>query len=207
MDETNRLPKNDKIKECHLDNVSSGKKWRILTILSLSIVISHAPIIIGCLVFIEGDFIDKNIVLLKLLRIVSMLLMIAFAVGIWRITIIPRISMQWIGGKKSSTILGVIALPFILKASDVILRQIFSTLGIYVSDIVIQRQDSIALFIAEMILVVLATPIVEEIFWRGYVQGVLERIISKPIAVFIQAFLFALIHMDSGAVGSGRLYH
>ena len=177
------------------DDKSQGQKWRILVLLLLSIIISSAPIIIGCLVFIEGDFIEKNIVLLKLLRIVSMLLMIAFAVGIWRITIIPRISMQWIGEKMSSTILGVIALPFILKASDVILRQIFSTLGIYVSDIVIQRQDSIALFIAEIILVVLVTPIVEEIFWRGYVQGVLERTTSRSIAVFGQAFLFALIHM------------
>jgi membrane protease YdiL (CAAX protease family) len=181
--------------ESRQDDKSSGKNWRILTLLLLSIVVSHTPIAIGCIIFLEGDFIEKNIVLLKLLRIFSMILMIAFAVGIWRITIIPRISMQWIGKKKVSTILGVIALPFILITSDVILRQIFNRLGIYVSDIVIQRQDSIALFIAEMILVVLVTPIVEEIFWRGYVQGILERITSWPIAVFGQAFLFALIHM------------
>ncbi|MBW1939730.1 MAG: CPBP family intramembrane metalloprotease [Deltaproteobacteria bacterium] len=48
-------------------------------------------------------------------------------------------------------------------------------------------------------------PIIEEIFWRGYVQGVLERTISRSIAVFGQAFLFALLHMV-GIAGRFRVF-
>ena len=176
---------------------SSGHKRRILMLLSLSIVISHTPIAIGCIVFIDGDFIVKNLLLLELLRILSIMLMIAFAVGMWRFTIIPRITIQWIGKKKSSTILGVVALPVILITTTVILLQIFDRLGIYVSDGVARTESSngIASFLVHMILPVVAIPIAEEIFWRGYIQGVLERITSRPIAVFGQAFLFALLHM------------
>jgi len=195
VDETNRLPKDDKINEHHRDNGSSGKKWRILALLLLSILISYAPKIFGCLVFVEGDLNKSSIILSELLRVLSNIIMIALVFGMWRFTIIPRISMQWLGEKKSSTILGVIALPVILITTDVILRQIFNRLGINVSDIVVQYQYSIALFLAEMILIVLVTPIVEEVFWRGYIQGVLERVCGRSIAVFLQAFLFALLHM------------
>jgi membrane protease YdiL (CAAX protease family) len=208
MTETNQLPRDDKINEHYRDNGSSGKKWWILALLSLSIVISHAPIFIGCLVFVEGDFIEeKNFVLLELLRILSMILMVASAVGMWRFTIIPRIFMQWLGKKKNSTILGVIALPVILIMTDVILLSIFDKLGIYVNYGVARTKssDEIALFLVHVILPVVAIPIVEEIFWRGYVQGVLERTTSRPIAVFGQAFLFALIHMV-GIAGRFRVF-
>jgi len=63
MDETNQLPNDDKINARHQENGSSGKKWRILALLSLSIIVSYAPIIIGCLVFIEGDFVEDNVIL------------------------------------------------------------------------------------------------------------------------------------------------
>jgi len=112
---------------------SSGKKWRILALLSLSIIVSHAPIIIGCLIFIEGDFIEDNVILLEFLRLLSFMLMITWVIGMWKITRIPRIPMQWFGKKKSSTILGVIALPVVLITTTVILLQIFDKLGIYVS--------------------------------------------------------------------------
>ncbi len=197
MTETKQLPRDDIINKYHRDNGASGKKWRILTILSLSIVISHAPIIIGCLVFVEGNFIEKNVVLLELLRIFSMLLMIALAFGMWRFTDIPHVPMQWIGKKKSSTILGVIALPVILITTNLILLHIFNRLDIYVNNGIARSTDphGISLLLVNIILAVLMTPIVEEIFWRGHVQGVLERIISKPMAIFSQAFLFALVHM------------
>jgi len=197
MTETNQLPRDDKIKEHHRDNRYSVKKWWILALLSLSIVISHAPIIIGCLVFIARDFIETNFALLELLRLVSMTLMIAFAVGMWRFTNIPHVPMQWIGKKKSSTILGVIVLPVILITTNLILLHIFNRLDIYVNNGIARSTSpyGISLFLVNIILAVLMTPIVEEIFWRGYVQGVLERTTSRPIAVFGQAFLFALVHM------------
>ena len=165
--------------------------------MSLSIVISHAPIIIGCLVFIEGDFIEKYFVLLELFRLLSMILMIASVLGMWRFTNIPHITLEWLGEKKISTILGVIALPVILITTNVILLQIFDKLGIDVGDVVARSQSpyGTALFLVQMILMVLATPVVEEIFWRGYIQGIFERTFGRPIAVFGQAFLFALVHM------------
>jgi len=197
VDEKNRLPKDNKINEHHRDNGSSGKNWWILALLLLSLVVSHAPIIIGCLVFIEGDFVENNIILLELLRILSLILMISTVIGMWRITRVPRISLQWFGKKKISTILGVIALPVILITTNSILLHIFNRLDIYVSDGMARSTSpyGISLFLVQMILSILLIPIVEEIFWRGYIQGVLEKISSRPIAVFGQAFLFALIHM------------
>lgn len=207
MDEKNRLPKDNKINEHHRDNGSSGKNWWILALLLLSLVVSHAPIIIGCLVFIEGDFVENNIILLELLRILSLILMISTVIGMWRITRVPRISLQWFGKKKISTILGVIALPVILITTNSILLHIFNRLDIYVSDGMARSTSpyGISLFLVQMILSILLIPIVEEIFWRGYVQGVLERTTNRPIAVFGQAFLFALIHMV-GITGRFRVF-
>jgi len=133
--------------------------------------------------------------------------MITTVIGMWRITRVPRISMQWFGKKKISTILGVIALPVILITINSILLHIFNRLDIYVSNGMARSTSpyGISLFLAQMILSSLVIPIVEEIFWRGYIQGVLEKTTSRPIAVFGQAFLFALIHMV-GIPGRFRVF-
>lgn len=214
-----------KISESHQDDRPSGRKWRILALLSLTIVVSHAPIILGCIVFVNGNFVENNILLLELFRLLSIILMIASVIGMLRFTNIPRIPIQWLGEKKSSTILGVIALPVVLITTNLIILRIFNRLDIYVSDgaVRLTNQYSIVLFLTQMIWISLIIPIVEEVFWRGYVQGVLERTYSWPIAVFGQAFLFALMHMVGiagrfqifviglilgfCAAGGGRLYH
>ncbi len=207
MDETNRLRKDCKINESHQDDRPSGRKWQILVLLSLSILISYAPITYGYLTFVEGDFIENNIILLELLRLLSIILMIASVIGMWRFTSIPHIPMQWLGEKKSSTILGVIALPIILLTINSILLHICNRLGIYVSDGVARSTGphGIALLLVQTLSLVLVIPIVEEIFWRGYVQGVLQRACNQPIAVLVQAFLFALIHM-AGIAGRFHIF-
>jgi membrane protease YdiL (CAAX protease family) len=190
----------------HNDKSSGYERW-ILALLLLSIIISYAPNIIGCLVFIEGGFIEDNVILLDLLHLLSFILMITSVIGMWRITHVPRISMQWFGKKKISTVFGVIVLPIILITTNVMLMQIFNKLGIYVSNGIARYTGPYGntLFLVQMIMAVLVAPIVEEFFWRGYVQGVIEKVYSRPIAVFGQAFLFALIHLV-GIAGRFRVF-
>jgi membrane protease YdiL (CAAX protease family) len=44
----------------------------------------------------------------------------------------------------------------------------------------------------------LVSPIVEEIAFRGYLQGTLERIVPPAIAVFVSSLLFMLAHGNHG---------
>ncbi|MBC8394631.1 MAG: CPBP family intramembrane metalloprotease [Deltaproteobacteria bacterium] len=49
-------------------------------------------------------------------------------------------------------------------------------------------------FILYTISIVILIPIIEEYFWRGYAQGQLTNIFGGKVAIFLQAFLFALLH-------------
>jgi hypothetical protein len=46
-----------------------------------------------------------------------------------------------------------------------------------------------------MILVAVVAPIVEELFFRGMLYPVLRRRWSAPVAIVVNGFLFALIHV------------
>ena len=55
-------------------------------------------------------------------------------------------------------------------------------------------------WIAVSILIVLFGPIVEEFALRGWIQGSLERHFSPAVAIFVAAFLFALLHGSAEAL-------
>jgi hypothetical protein len=44
------------------------------------------------------------------------------------------------------------------------------------------------------VMIVLLTPIAEEVFWRGYVLEQLRRFTRSRVALLIQSLLFAIVH-------------
>lgn len=50
-------------------------------------------------------------------------------------------------------------------------------------------------FVMTALITALLGPISEEMFWRGYAQDQFCKCFGKKVALFLQAFLFALIHM------------
>ncbi len=49
-------------------------------------------------------------------------------------------------------------------------------------------------------IVVLAGPVAEEIFWRGYLQDQLRKAMPRLAALFLQSLLFALLHLQGLSV-------
>lgn len=63
---------------------------------------------------------------------------------------------------------------------------------IYIKD---RSHLNFGFFWVEIVTIVLFVPIVEEVFWRGYAQDQLNKCFGKWAALFLQAFLFGLVHM------------
>lgn len=62
------------------------------------------------------------------------------------------------------------------------------------------------LFILMVITVVFLVPFVEELLFRGFLQSWLKKFVSRPLAVIITAFIFALVHFSpSQGVGNIEL--
>jgi len=66
------------------------------------------------------------------------------------------------------------------------------------------ESNDAALYLA-LLAAVLVAPFVEEVFFRGLLQGVLTRWIGVPAGVVVQAVLFALIHFQVDASAGANL--
>ncbi|MGD8500940.1 MAG: type II CAAX endopeptidase family protein, partial [Phycisphaerales bacterium] len=174
-----------------------AQRWRLLVVLLASILVSQAPTFYGQFAFVEEHVSKNDFMLAIVLPYLSQILMIAVLIGVWRVNCsVPQIAISWIGKKKTSTILGVITLPIILLTLNEIILHVFNRLDIYVTDRPQSDQTHGIAFVVPVILLgVLMAPVVEEMFWRGYVQGVLQRVFNPLVGLFVQAILFALVHM------------
>ncbi len=54
---------------------------------------------------------------------------------------------------------------------------------------------TVVFFVCQGLILTVLTPVSEEVFWRGYIQDQFSKCLGKRVALFLQAFLFALCHM------------
>lgn len=159
----------------------------------------------GHIAFVEGGVSSNDLMFFVAIPFLSLTFMIAAVVVAWRATRrIGPLRISWFGEKRLSDILAAVALSVIVVTVDAILRYLLKRVHIPTKDffLVSTTTPGIALLAVQSLRIVLVTPIVEEVFWRGYTQGVLQRTFNRPLALFAQAALFALVHMRGLA---GRL--
>ena len=198
MDEINQPYKKDQENERPLSEVYLKSKWRLLILMSLSILVSHTPILLGRFKFIEGGVSKNDLMLILILPFLSLLLMIIAVIVISRfMSGSTTFTITWLGENRRSYFFGIIALPITVLTANLILQYVLKRLCIPtgVSMTFSATTPGIALLAAQIFRHSLATPIVEEVFWRGAIQDCLQRMFNKHISLFTQAILFALVHL------------
>lgn len=61
-------------------------------------------------------------------------------------------------------------------------------------------QDSTAALLGVMFLTLLMAPVVEELFFRGFLFGTLRRVISWPLAAALAGIVFGAVHVGTPAI-------
>jgi membrane protease YdiL (CAAX protease family) len=171
------------------------RKLLVLAILFASIAVVVTPIVIErTLYFDEG--ISKNATMTQLaLPAIYLLVMLLTVVVITRTCIAGSLDFVWCRWTRSELIkafLLILAVPVVYPVFGLLLVK----MGLPIKGDLLfwAGQRGLAFFVTLTVLKAFLGPLVEEIFWRGYVQATLERVAGGCAAWLGQAVLFAAIH-------------
>jgi membrane protease YdiL (CAAX protease family) len=176
------------------------QKMCILAIFAIILVISRLPGFMGRIFLMVDNISSKNDVLsILILPFVSCALMIIcplFAEK--RFPSLASFDRTWTT-KPRTKIRWFFLLGASILASNIIANVLAKHFGwpmtarpsMYYS---ISGHFAIFFVITRALITVLAYPIAEEIFWRGYALRQFEKTLGSFIALFLQAFLFAAVH-------------
>jgi membrane protease YdiL (CAAX protease family) len=189
---------NSRSDDYYIENDYSNNRWRLLTILLLGMAISQTPLIYGHYLFLEGGIIKNYFMFIVLLPLLFLVLITSVILILRRLTINSyQIFSPLLGTKKRFDILGAICLSIINLMINAILFYAFKQLHISTKNFVFTSSTipEIWLLVFQTLLLVIVTPIVEEVFWRIYAQEILQRTFGRSLGLFAQAVLFALLHI------------
>lgn len=188
------------------------KKQAKLNILSETIAVLISSIALILVMLITSNALDLNkliqlpaqyqsLKILFLITLQNLCLLIPFAVHYWKNKLTPN----EIGFRKTKPLraIGYIALGYIMfLAINIIIKlvQVFFEIelpgfGEQVNKINLFGTGTFNLVITFIVLAILA-PIIEEIFFRGFIQEQLQKITSSKMAILIQALIFSLAHLE-----------
>jgi membrane protease YdiL (CAAX protease family) len=170
-------------------------KLLILAVLVLFIAAVTAPTLIELMLYDEYGY-SKNstithVVLPGVWSAVTMLIIVLIA----RTRVVDDLDFIWYRWSRSEvvkTILLIIAAPLVYYPIGFLIRK----LGLPIREnlFVWADQHGLAFFITLTVFKTIIGPVLEELFWRGYIQRTLERIFGGLAAWLGQAVLFAFAH-------------
>jgi len=97
--------------------------------------------------------------------------------------------------KKRSEIIWSFLLPLILIISAAAIRLLVKQLGMHITSGTLLLTMNTAFLVVYSFRMALVGPVVEEIFWRGFIQDRLGKVFGPWIALFTQAIAFAAVHV------------
>ena len=168
---------------------------RALTILLISLAFTVTPYFISKM-FYDEHFMSENPFLTELVfPSLSLIFMLLVVVLLKKTRITEALDFIWYRWERSEVVkaaLLILAIPIVYMITGVLVR---------ILDLQFKRefkyfanQQGLAFFVTLTVLTAVLFPVIEEIFWRGSIQVVFERIIGKFPALLGQAVLFAAIH-------------
>jgi membrane protease YdiL (CAAX protease family) len=179
-----------------------NKRYAVILLFAI-IALVHLPALISRSLWMENGLIKNDFVVFIFLPVILIYLMFLCSM------IFPRISPQlaafdriWFRWTRSELIsltllvLGTVLVVIIVKG----LRHLLPS-GLKTNFFLPWNIPTIPLLIWILILIVFLSPIAEEIFWRGYVQSTLTKIVHPWFAIIGQAILFGLFHLFSPISG------
>ena len=175
--------------------VRHRSKLLMLAVLLLSIAAVTAPILIT-FTFDSEHSIKKNsfLSLLVFLGIPFLLMLLIFTLAV-RTRVVGDLVLVWYRWSRSEVlkaILLIIAVPLIYFPIGFLIHKL--GLPLREESYVLVDQRGLAFYIILTIYGAVFGPILEELFWRGYIQMALERIFGKLMAFIVQAVFFAAYH-------------
>jgi membrane protease YdiL (CAAX protease family) len=173
-------------------------EYRIALLLAVTILLSYAPVLYAHFVLSDEGISKNDPMVFIVLPVLTYCLMLAALATIWICSSrSPLFSIQWIARRKRSDVIGGAGLTIGVLVAELILKAGLERLHISTSHgaLAFTLKASVLLSAIYYLIGVLAAPFVEELFWRGYVQGSLQRLFGSFTAVVVQAVLFVLLHL------------
>ncbi len=173
-----------------------ARRLRILGILIASIVAVGTPVVFSVLLY-TPDGVSKNGLITHLLvPTADVLIMLLIVLMAKRTGMAGKVELAWLRRGPSE-----VAAVFFLPVAAVLLMLpaawLTTKLGVgQPSNTMFTPEGrNLAFFLALAARIVIVTPILEEVFWRGFVQRALERVAGPLPALVGQAVLFSSVHL------------
>jgi len=175
--------------------VRHRSKLLMLAVLLLSITAVTAPILIELILYDEYGYSKSSTITHVVLPGVWSAITLLIIVLIVRTRVAGDLDFIWYRWSRSEvlkTILLIIATPLVYYLIGFLIRK----LGLPMRENLYfwADQHGLVFFITLTVFKTIIVPILEELFWRGYIQRTLEHIFGGLTAWLVQAILFAVIH-------------
>ncbi len=166
-----------------------------LAVLIVVTFISYLPLLVGNIVWVDMGISQNDLLFFLVLPFLSYFIMSVCPI------IAMRISPQLVGfdiiwfRKKRSEIVWSFLLPLIVIISAAVIRLLMKQLGMHITGGTLLLTTNTTFLVVYSFRMALVGPVVEEIFWRGFIQDRLETVFGPWIALFTQAIAFAAVHI------------
>ena len=175
--------------------IAHPRRLGTLAILVATIAVAEAPLLVARTLNHE----DKNNAFLIAIALPSLLLLVMLGVVLItaRTKVVGDLEIVWWRRRRSEARWAILLVLSAVLGSSLVFWCV-QRLGLPMeSDFGFRAdQQSVAFFMALALRTAILAPIVEEVFWRGYVQRTLERLFGGLPALLGQAVLFAALHLQ-----------
>lgn len=167
------------------------RKLLVLAVLLASIAVVVTPLLIAR-AFYTAEGICKNALMTAIALPATSLLVIVVIARTRMAAVLDFVWCRWTRSEVIKAFLLILAVPLAYSAFGLLMRQL--GLRAKMDFWFWADQKGLAFFITLTVFWAIVGPILEEIFWRGYVQGALQRVAGGFAAWLGQAVLFGVIH-------------
>ncbi len=187
----------DSIAGSELGASGSPRRLRILGILFLSLVMVTSPVLVSSLLYTNDGLSRNGLITHLFVPLADVLIMLLIVLVARRTAAAGKLDLVWFRpGLFEAT--AVVLLPTVA-----FLSMLWAAVGLHllgakppVDRMFLPEGRNLAFFLALAVRIVIVAPVLEELFWRGFVQCALERAVGPLLAWFGQAVLFAAVHLS-----------
>lgn len=179
------------------NDMPGSRRWRVFVFLLLTVLLSQLPLVCGNAALAKEGVATNSFTLFVALPLLSQILVIIGLVTVRMLmkgVLCPDVLLT---KNIRSDALGTLLLIAAVTASHLIVGVVARRLGFLARDGAFTTSLTVpnAFLMIYTLRVVAVTPFVEEVFWRVYFQGTLQRLSNGCVALMVQTILFALVHM------------
>ncbi|MEN6423775.1 MAG: CPBP family intramembrane glutamic endopeptidase [Phycisphaerales bacterium] len=173
----------------------SPRRLRILGILFVSISMVAAPVLFSTALYTPDGMSKNGLITHLLVPLADVLLMLLIVLVARRTGAAGALDLVWFRRGRLDGV-AILLLPIAALLLMLAATVSMDKLGLRLTPnrMFVPEGRDLAFFVALALRIILVSPVLEELFWRGFVQRALERVAGPLPALFGQAILFASVH-------------